>query len=353
METVHITASREYDVHLGAQLLPRVGELFKAAVGEGRRVALIAGERVMALYGERVRAYLCAAGYEVHCMSCPGGEKNKTLATYEQILRFLSERRFERSDVLAALGGGTTGDVAGFAAATYRRGMRLVQLPTTLLAAVDSSVGGKTAVNLDAGKNQVGCFYQPELVVCDTSVFATLPEREVKSGMGEVIKYGMLADEALFAMLERADATLPDERVIARCVEIKGGFVAGDEFDTGRRMLLNFGHTVGHAIEKCSDYILPHGCAVAAGMAIVTRAAATRGICPAKTARRLEKLLGKYALPTAADYSAVQLCAAALSDKKLSGGRLNLIVPERVGGCRIENIAPSELGAWLADGGVL
>lgn len=352
MKKLHIAASSEYDVLICGGLLNAAGGYFAEAVGYGGKVAIIAGEQVTALYADALGTALRSAGYEVHTFSFPGGEGCKNLATYEHILRFLSDNHFTRSDTVAALGGGTTGDLAGFAAATYRRGMKLIQLPTTLLAAVDSSVGGKTAVNLDSGKNQVGCFYQPHLVLCDTTTFATLPERELKSGMGEIVKYGVLGGEELFSLIERGSNGIKDEELIARCVEIKRGYVTADEFDAGARMLLNFGHTVAHAIEKCSDYTVPHGFAVAAGMAIIARAASTRGICDASLPARLCAVLERLGLPTATDIPADALCAAALSDKKLSGGQLRLIVPEAIGRCRVQPIAPETLVDWLYDGGV-
>ena len=351
MKKVHIAASSEYDVIIGAGLCREAGAHFAEAVGCGGSVAIIAGAQVAALYAEALSEALRGAGYAVQVFTYPGGEAHKTLATYEEILRFLSEKRMTRGDTVAALGGGTTGDLAGFAAATYQRGMKLVQLPTTYLAAVDSSVGGKTAVNLDAGKNQVGCFYQPRLVLCDTDFFATLPERERVSGMGEIVKYGVLGGEELFSLIENGSAAV-DDALIARCVEIKSEYVAADEFDTGARMLLNFGHTVGHAIEKCSDYAVPHGHAVAAGMAIISRAAAARGICGADVPARLAAALERHALPISTDIPAEELCRAALSDKKLSGGQLRLIVPEGIGKCRVEPVAPGALGEWLRDGGV-
>ncbi len=352
MKRVHIAASSEYDVVIGAGLFREAGAHFAEAVGRGGSVAIIAGPQVAAIYAEGLSEALRGAGYAVHVFTYPGGEARKTLATYEEILRFLSEKRMTRADTVAALGGGTTGDVAGFAAATYQRGMKLVQLPTTILAAVDSSVGGKTAVNLDAGKNQVGCFYQPRLVLCDTKAFVTLPERERVSGMGEVVKYGVLGGEELFSLVENADSSTVDEALIDRCVGIKSRYVAADEFDTGARMLLNFGHTVGHAIEKCSAYAVPHGHAVAAGMAIISRAASARGICGATLPARLAAALDKHGLPTGTDIPAEALCRAALSDKKLSGGQLRLIVPEEIGKCRVEEIAPEALSEWLKDGGV-
>ena len=220
------------------------------------------------------------------------------------------------------------------------------------MAAVDSSVGGKTGIDLPTGKNQAGCFYQPSLVLCDPALLTTLPEREYRSGCAEVIKYGILFEEALFTSLEETPVREQWEAVIARCVALKRDTVAADEFDRGCRALLNLGHTLGHAVEKVSAYSVSHGEAVAIGMAVITRAAVKRGLCAPETAERLEGILKAYGLPTATGLPREALAAAAMSDKKNHGGRLDLIVPEAIGRCRIRSIPPAEFGDWLSDGGV-
>lgn len=239
-----------------------------------RRAALVGDERVLSLHGARAKASLEAAGLETAVCSFPGGEQGKTLETYGAVMNFLAERRLERTDVLVALGGGVTGDLGGFAAATYQRGMRLAQIPTTLLAAVDSSVGGKTGVDLASGKNLCGCFYQPDLVLCDPEVLTTLPPEVFRDGCAEVIKYGILCSEEFFHSIETTPVEAQLETVIARCVAMKRDIVAEDEFDLGRRQLLNLGHTLGHAVEARSRYSVSHGCAVAIGMAVIARGAA-------------------------------------------------------------------------------
>ena len=243
------------------------------------------------------------------------------------------------------------GDVGGFAAATYQRGIKLVQLPTTLLADVDSSVGGKTAVNLPTGKNQLGCFYQPSLVLCDTDALSTLPEAEYKNGCGEIIKYAVLAGGELFSMIENADIRTQYADVIARCVTIKRDIVGEDEFDTGRRRLLNLGHTFGHAIEKCSGYSIPHGAAVGIGLAMMCRAAHKRGYCASDVPEKVEKLLAKYGMSDAADFTAQELYDAALSDKKIAGGSVSLVIPERIGCCHVLTVSCGDMPGWLKDGG--
>ena len=244
------------------------------------------------------------------------------------------------------------GAEAGFAAATYQRGIPFVQVPTTLLAAVDSSVGGKTAVNLDSGKNQVGCFYQPSLVLCDPDTLRTLPPEEYRNGCAEVIKYAVLRSEPFFDALRAEPVSAQVEHVIATCVGMKRDLVAADEFDRGSRQLLNLGHSFGHAVEKCSDYAVPHGCGVAIGMAIIARAAAKRGICTDDTCAQILALLRQYGLPTETAFTRDALTDAARSDKKIADGKLHLIVPECIGRCRIETIPAVDIPAWLADGGI-
>ena len=239
-----------------------------------------------------------------------------------------------------------------FAAATYQRGIPFVQVPTTLLAAVDSSVGGKTAVNLASGKNQVGCFYQPSLVLCDPDTLRTLPPEEYRNGCAEVIKYAVLRSEPFFDALRAEPVSAQVEHVIATCVGMKRDLVAADEFDRGSRQLLNLGHSFGHAVEKCSDYAVPHGCGVAIGMAIIARAAAKRGICTDDTCAQILALLRQYGLPTETAFTRDALTDAARSDKKIADGKLHLIVPERIGRCRIETIPAADIPAWLADGGI-
>lgn len=353
MKTIHVPASREYDVLIERGLLDRAGEEISRVLPKARRAVIACGERVSKLYSARLAAALSRAGLEPAEFCYPGGEQYKTLDTYSALLHFAAAQKLSRSDVIVALGGGVTGDLAGFAAATYQRGLPFVQIPTTLLAAVDSSVGGKTAVNLESGKNQVGCFYQPSLVLCDADTLSTLPEEEYRSGCAEVIKYGVLGSAELFSALERRPAREQLDEVIAQCVSMKRDVVAADEFDTGRRQLLNLGHSFGHAVEKCSDFRISHGSAVAIGMAMMCRAAYKRGICGEQTLTRLENILAAYKLPDKTEFTADELHAAALSDKKISGGSINLIVPERIGRCRIEKVPTEELHTWLCDGGAL
>jgi len=351
METIRVETGKVYDVCIGAGLLDTAGERIRASVG-GKAVtaALISDRAVDVLYGNRVAVSLETAGFRVVRFTFVGGEENKSLDTYAQMLEFLAENRLTRSDIIVALGGGITGDMAGFAAASYLRGIRFVQLPTTLLAAVDSSVGGKTGVNLSAGKNLVGAFWQPELVLCDTDCFATLTDERFADGLAEAIKAGMIDDPALFEQFKAGDCRTQLETIITRCVRFKARIVSADEREAGLRQLLNLGHTIGHAIEKCTHFALTHGHAVAVGMVMVTRAAEKRGICEKGVTQQLVEVLRRNDLPVRTDCTVQQLCDAALSDKKRRGGKITLVVPVKIGECVLHTIPVEELESFIRDG---
>ena len=352
MTTIRIDASRAYDVRIGRGLLDTLGDAVRS-VTKADTAALISDDAVFALYGERALRSLEGAGLRAVSFVFPHGEQQKTLATFGQALNFLCEHRLTRSDVVVALGGGVVGDLAGFTAACYQRGIRYVQVPTTLLAMVDSSVGGKTAVDLEAGKNQAGAFWQPSLVLCDPETLSTLPEEEFRCGCAEVIKYGVLGNEPFFRSLQERPVRGQLERVIETCVAMKRDLVAADEFDRGARRLLNLGHSFGHAVEACSGFSILHGQGVAIGMAIVARAAVRRGFCSEETAREIIETLRACGLPTETEFPAEALLAAAGSDKKMEGGTMHLVIPEAIGKCRIEAVPAEALRGWLADGGVL
>ena len=351
MKSIPVTASTRYVVKIGAGLLSQSGKQIADAVGVCK-ACIVSDDVVAPLYAATVRRSLRRKGFTVVQFTFPHGESSKSLNVYDRLLRFLSEHQFSRSDLLIALGGGVTGDLTGFAASTYQRGIKFVQMPTTLLAAVDSSVGGKTAVNLPTGKNQVGTFYQPALVLCDTNVFATLPEEEFQCGYAEVIKYGVLGNEPFFRSIEETHIKDQLEDVITACVEMKRDVVCEDEFDVGLRQLLNFGHTIGHGIEACSGFTILHGQAVSAGMAIITRACAAKGICSRATLNNLLNILQQYELPIGTIYSARELYKAMLTDKKISGKKINLVIPESIGLCRLQPILAEDLIDWLHAGGV-
>ena len=352
MKTVHIDASKSYDVRIGRGLLDDCGRQIAERV-RSASAAVVADDTVYALYGERVCASLEAAGIRTVCYVFPHGEKSKNLLEYAKILNFLAENRVTRADALIALGGGVTGDLGGFAAATYLRGIPFVQLPTTLLAAVDSSVGGKTAVDLPAGKNLAGAFYQPELVLCDLDTLDSLPREIFLDGCAEVIKYAVLGSRELFALLADIPSGKGLEEVTAWCVEMKRDFVQSDELDRGARQMLNLGHTFGHAVEASSRFTLSHGKSVAIGMAMILRAACSRGLCSAETRDAVIALLQRYGLPTECPYPADMLLGALSADKKIFGTRLNLVVPTDIGACRLLPVGVDELSGWLRDGGAI
>ena len=343
MRTVTVSASRNYEMQIGSGLLQTLGTE-AAKVCKAEKAAIISDSTVWPLYGQAAENSLKAAGFTVVHYVFPAGESSKNGATYLEIMNFLAENQLTRSDCLIALGGGVVGDITGFASATYLRGIACIQVPTTLLAAVDSSVGGKTAIDLPAGKNLCGAFCQPRLVLCDTDTLNTLPEGIFRDGCAEVIKYGILYDADLFSYLAEAGLSFDREAVITRCVELKRDVVAEDEFDTGSRMKLNLGHTIGHGVEANSNFTISHGKAVAIGMAIVSRASK----CPDND--RIIHILERFGLPTKTSATADELYRCALSDKKRSGGTVNLIIPEKIGHCRIQPTPVSELKSFIEAG---
>ena len=343
MKTVTVNASKAYDIKIGPGLLPTLGAE-TAALGKAKKIAIVSETNVYPLYGKQAEDSLKAAGFEVVSFIFPAGEESKCAATYLELVNFLSQNKLTRTDMIVALGGGVVGDLAGFAAATYLRGIRFIQIPTTLLAAVDSSVGGKTAIDLPAGKNLVGAFWQPSLVLCDTDTLNSLPRDIFLDGCAEVIKYGILYDEGFFSYLESTGPDFDREAVIARCVEMKRDVVMTDEFDTGARMKLNLGHTIGHGVEASSSFTLSHGKAVAIGMAIVSRASH----CPENS--RIIRILKQFGLPTTTQTSAETLLNYALSDKKRSGGTVNLIIPRAIGSCEIVPTPVEEIRSFIEEG---
>lgn len=349
MKTVKVNASKAYEVKIASSLLHDLGAEVSAVTKVGTAV-IISDSYVWPLYGEIAKKSLESAGFSVIFYVFPAGESSKNATTYLSVLNFLAENRINRADCLIALGGGVVGDLTGFVAATYLRGISYIQVPTTLLAAVDSSVGGKTAIDLDCGKNLVGAFYQPKLVLCDTNTLNTLHQDIFRDGCAEVIKYGILYDENLFAQLEGCGLDFDRESIIARCVELKRDVVAEDEFDTGSRMKLNLGHTLGHGVEASSHYGISHGKAVAIGTAIISRTAAKYGICAQEACDRIQRVLTQFGLPVSIDCNAQTLFDAALSDKKRSGGIVNLIIPEKIGSCVIRPTPVEEVKALIEAG---
>lgn len=350
MTEISVPASSRYDVIVNAHILKDAGIYLQQVLRPESKVAIISDSNVWPLYGEQVQASLSQAGFQVLSYVFPAGESSKNAATYFEILNYLAQNQITRSDAMVALGGGVVGDITGFAAATYLRGISYVQIPTTLLAMVDSSIGGKTAIDLPAGKNLVGAFYQPKLVLCDPEVLNTLPSSIFSDGCAEVIKYGVLYDRKLFTHLLSKGLDFDREKVIVRCIELKRDAVCADEFDTGLRQKLNLGHTLGHGIEAQSNYCISHGQAVAIGMAMITKAAVTRKLCDATVLSDLLVTLEKFQLPSVSEYTAEQLYSSALSDKKRTSGSLNLIVPRGIGNCEIIPTPVDALKLFIQDG---
>ena len=348
MRTVTVNASRIYNIEIECGILDRTGEM-AAKVIKPCAAAILTDTNVAPLYAERLEASLISAGYSPIRFTIEAGEKSKSAESYLSFLNFLASSRITRSDCIFALGGGVVGDLAGFAAATYLRGIRFVQIPTTLLAMVDSSVGGKTAIDLPAGKNLVGAFYQPSLVLCDCETLNTLPPEVFTDGCAEVIKYGIINDRPLFEKLKNPIQDQIEE-VIERCVMDKRDVVNADERDVGVRQLLNLGHTAAHSIETLSDFAISHGKAVAIGMAIVSRTAAKLGYCPEEDTSEILSMLKSYNLPTECEFSAKDLAEIALSDKKRSGGMINLIVPFGIGNSQIHELSVDRLESFFSAG---
>lgn len=328
MIRISVPVSTPYDVVIGAGLLPQTAALLPEGF-RARSALLVSDSNVAPLYADRAAKAL--SGLRVARQVVPAGERSKSIESYVNLLNALARERLTRTDAVFALGGGVVGDLSGFAAATYLRGLPFVQLPTSLLAMVDSSVGGKTAVDLPTGKNLVGAFHQPRLVVCDLSLLDTLPERELRCGAAEALKTAILFDPELFEHFRQRGLGFDRERVVAACVGHKRDVVCADERDNGRRQLLNLGHTLGHAVEACSGFSVLHGEAVAIGTCIMARLFArdADAICEAFAA------LG---LPTDTDLPTEALALPMRSDKKRRGDALTLVVPHGVGDCTLETV---------------
>lgn len=343
---------RSYSIFIGGGLLPRLGKEC-ARLGLGARCAVISDTTVAPKYARVAINSLRAAGFDPVLVTVPAGESAKRMRNVEACLEQLAAHRLERKSFIVALGGGVVGDLAGFVAATYLRGIPFVQVPTTLLAQVDSSVGGKTGVNLKAGKNLVGAFYQPKLVLCDLDTLRTLPKRELRAGLAEVIKYGIIYDEALFERLENRlerllelDVRLLTE-VVARCCEIKAEVVSQDETESGLRAILNFGHTIGHAIENSIGYgKYLHGEAISIGQVMAAQLSCEMlGLCGG-CAERIRDLFRRAGLPTEIRLTSAQrtkLLAAMMLDKKVSDGEIKFVLAEEIGKVVWGQKVPQEL----------
>jgi 3-dehydroquinate synthase len=352
MQTLTVNlGDRSYPIHIGENLLDRVGEFLHRAGLRGK-VAVVTNPVVAQRYLSLANDVLGQSGFEVAPVLVSDGEQHKNLASLATIYDALAAMRLERNSCVLALGGGVVGDLAGFAAATYLRGIPYVQVPTTLLAQVDSSVGGKTGVDHKDGKNLIGAFYQPKLVVIDIAVLRTLPRRELVAGLAEVIKYGVIEDGALFRLLEeKLDGFLGLDRdlliqVVATCCGIKARVVEQDERENDYRAVLNFGHTIGHALEAATDYgQFLHGEAVGVGMAQAAALSLQQGFCDRRSYDRIIQLLEKAGLPREipANVSIEDLLKSMEVDKKAAGGKIKFVMCEGIGKTRFHRLSPAEI----------
>lgn len=378
MHVIKVKAGKtRYEVVVGSGMLEEAGKRIKKVI-RGRKLLLVSDDSVHSLYADRVRRSLEGKGFTVAEYVFPHGEQSKNIRTYGEILESAARAGLDRQDGMVSLGGGVTGDLTGFAAASYMRGINYVQIPTTLLAAVDASVGGKTGFDLPEGKNLVGAFHQPRLVLCDPATILSLPYDTLHSGAAEVVKYGILERPDLIDRMKNVLKCVGKEQVdncryvpqsnqqvvdnsvenaeingleiisnleliITNCVEIKARFVESDEHDNGCRAYLNLGHTFGHAIEKCSGYEVPHGEAVATGMALAADVAAGMGICTEGCRDSIRRLLGELGYATDTSIQREQLIEAIGSDKKRSGDTVRMILPVRIGECTDREVVWREL----------
>lgn len=352
MSTITIRTSRPYDVVVEEGLLQNSGIISRKVTGTCK-VCIISDKTVHDQYMPMVAASFSQAGYNVRKAVVPEGEASKSLNTFRNLLDYLAQEEFTRKDILVALGGGAIGDIAGFTAACYLRGIPYIQIPTTLLAAVDGSIGGKTGINLDAGKNLAGAFWQPSLVLYDPQTAGTLSESVFLDGLAEVIKCGAISGNDLFTYVARGEEQ-DFTKFITHCthqaMRIKKDLVEQDEKDTGVRQLLNFGHTGGHAIEKCSNYTISHGAAVAMGMMISAKAAHALGWSRYDCSLAIGNVLDKYGFTKDCDFTAEQLTQAALHDKKRKGDNISLVIPLKIGECALMDVPLSVLHDFFKAG---
>ncbi|MBQ6016380.1 MAG: 3-dehydroquinate synthase [Clostridiales bacterium] len=354
MRTVHVNAaSKSYDVLIGKNAVLALGEEAKKVCPGALKALIVSETNVAGLYLDTVTAQLEDAGFEVIDYVFEAGEQNKNINEIAGMWNKMAEAGFTRTDFVVGLGGGVTTDMAGFAASTFLRGIKVIQLPTSLLAMVDASVGGKTGIDIPMGKNQVGAFWQPSLVLEDTSFLKTLPDEVFTEGMGEVTKHAFIMDLALFDKLEKANGNIRDdedllEEIVFMNVSDKASVVGEDETDNGRRQTLNFGHTVGHVIERDSGFTKPHGICVAKGMGIVIDACVRAGTLEAEEAEKMKNLLKLYKLPTEDDITPEAIVEGAMNDKKKRGDTLSVILVNKIGRAEIRKMNKEEFLKFLS-----
>lgn len=345
MKTVHIsTANSNYNVIIEKNSINKCGEYIRQT-SSAQSTIIATDNNVAALYLDKVVESLKISGFTVYPYVFPAGESSKNIDTFKDLLEFAIDNNIKRNDIFISLGGGVVGDICGFAASVYMRGCSYVHIPTTIISQTDSSIGGKTGINLNSYKNIIGAFHSPKLVITDTNLLNTLPQKEFSSGMAEVIKYACIKSSELFTLLEKDD--LDFDSIISKCVEIKHNIVSIDEFDYGERMILNFGHTIGHAIEKITNYEITHGEAVAIGMNIITKASENHGLTETGTFKKLYSLCKKYNLPCDFDIDINTLINTINNDKKSTQNFINTIFIEKIGKAFIKKLTFNELKEML------
>ncbi|MCR5201445.1 MAG: 3-dehydroquinate synthase [Saccharofermentans sp.] len=353
-----VSASREYEVITGAGLINECGKIMRDVAKDAIKLLIVSETNVAPLYLDKVKASAKAEGFEVYEYVFEAGEVSKNINTVAGMWAVMAKAGFTRTDLVAALGGGVTGDMAGFAAASFLRGIAVVQIPTSLLAMVDAAVGGKTGIDLPEGKNQVGAFWQPSAVIEDTDCLLTLSDEKFIEGMGEVLKYAFIMDVPLYEYLHenasrgvaiREDAWLM-EKIVGMCVSDKADVVAGDELDNGRRQTLNYGHTVGHVIERDSEFTKLHGVCVAKGMGIMIDACEAAGTLASDEAQKMRELITSYGLPVEDDITPEDAVAGAMNDKKKRGNTLSVILVNKIGTSEIRKMSADEFRSFLEEG---
>lgn len=346
MKTIQVKASKSYKVKIGTNILKEVTDVLK----KNQKVVIVTDETVAFLHLEKLKNVLLAAGFEPEVFMFPSGEESKCIQVLSCLLEWLAQIPLTRSDMVIAFGGGVTGDLAGFAASIYLRGIEFIQVPTTFLAAIDSSVGGKTGIDLQAGKNLAGSFWQPKEVICDISLLETLSEETFAEGTAEAIKAAILVDSEMFEIIQKGKIQDDLEEIIYRCVSMKRDLVEEDEFDTGQRQLLNLGHTFGHCVEKLSNFEITHGNAVAIGLALIMEAAAAYGHCTKEDAKAVIEALNENGLYTKCPYTADEMIEVMKRDKKRKGDNLTLILPRKIGECFLQTMTLDEAKKYLEVG---
>ena len=343
-----VNTSKPYQILIERGCRNRVGEEAARIFPHGAKTVIVTDSNVGPIYAQGVASSLEAAGFQPAVFTFPAGEEHKRMDEILHMYAAFSEHGLTRSDFVVALGGGVTGDMAGFAAATYLRGIRFLQIPTSLLAQIDSSVGGKTGVDLPQGKNLVGAFHQPSLVLIDPDTLSTLPDLFFSDGMGEAIKYGCIRDRALFDRIADGNAKEEIEPIIFRCIDIKRQFVERDELDNGDRMRLNFGHTFGHALEKLHGYKdLTHGQAVGIGMIMMSRCGEAVGLTEPSTADQIAAVLSKYGLPISDGMDPKRVEEVTRFDKKSRGDKIHLVLLKKIGESFLHTVTRQELSPFM------